>query len=76
MSEQLYSKSWEPLSEADKSEPQVVRVKSEGAPPSVMRFTGTSWGNVWTEGIAYIDTANLDRYEFLCLTPVEHEPSS
>ena len=74
MTETLYRKSWEPLSEADKSEPQVVRVKS-GTKLYGVYFNDGYW-SVPRFGAGYdgkIFTNELTYWKFLCLTPVTPE---
>ena len=71
MTETLYRKSWEPLAEADKSEPQVVR--PIGMPESIQLVDFNHKKQVWEAFGFYITKKEFYSYEFLCLEPVEVE---
>ena len=74
MSETLYRKSWEPLSEADKNSRQVVRDKS--FPEKISTCYPSQVGWRWCHGRQNLlpgYDANYHAFEFLCLTPVTPE---
>lgn len=70
MSETLYKKSWEPLSEADESAPQLVRYVGRHEVMRLSIHTAVFAVDQWLIRGAEVDE---DRFEFLCLTPVEHK---
>ena len=71
MTETLYRKTWEPLAEADKSAPQVVR--PIGMPESIQVVDFDFKKQTWGAFGFYIKSDQFNSYEFLCLEPVEVE---
>jgi hypothetical protein len=72
MTETLFRKSWQPLAEADKSEPKLVRhVETGEVLRSLYRWEAGGWcapDHAWM-----IFPENVGLFEFLCLEPVEVE---
>ena len=75
MSEVLFRKSWEPLSEADNTEPQLIQFfDSLGAAPTCPEVAVCDFGDgVWRYAIGRRKIQNVEDYKFLCLTPVTPE---
>lgn len=72
MTETLYRKSWQPLAEADKSEPKLVRHAETGEVLSgLYEFRNDYWEESFNRWRILSDHIHL--FEFLCLEPVEVE---
>lgn len=76
MTETLYRKSWQPLAEADKSEPKLVRhVETGEVLRSLYRWNDVGVERGWREPYHdwVIGNDHIHLFEFLCLEPVEVE---